>query len=173
MISSKTHEIISIPRFTDPIEAYKEVIIEKNMDYLVNSDMSIKFIQKTGEEWRAKLNYAWFVACGFLPYSESIKKEYLPTIDYANQLNFVFDETIYACSDKKQRDIIFDYELNPICPNCNRYHEESGVLLRLGSLWADFPIFADLDTFGKNLGMIMKQITKINYQHARLRSTEK
>lgn len=171
MLSSKTHEIISIPRFIDPIEAYTEFYIKGNMDYLVNSDMSINFVQRREEEWRVKLNYAWFIACGFLPFKETVSVSCLPTIDFANFQNYFFDEIIYSCPYKKP-DIMFDYSIDKNCPNCGTYHKESEMhILRLQYLWSDFPIFATIDDIGKDLKNIMKKVTKLNYPHSRLRST--
>ena len=173
MISSKTHEIIEIPRFSDPLEAFTELFTNKNMEFLENSDNSIRFIQLKGEEWRAKLNYAWFISCGFMPYVETVKVSCLPTIDYANYLEYFFDKTVYVCPKERHQDIIFDYTINEKCPNCGFIHQpDEKEILRISDLWADFPIYANLLEFSQNFAGIMKEVTKLDYKYARIRSTE-
>lgn len=173
MISSKTHEIIEIPRFSDPLEAFTELFTKNNKSFLEEADNHMKFIQLKGEEWRIKLNYAWFISCGFMPYVETVKTLCLPTIDYANYLDYVFDSTIYVCPNEKERDIVFDYTLDEKCPNCGFIHQPNEKdIVRLNDLWTDFPIYAGLLEFSQNFGKIMKEVTKLNYKYARIRSTE-
>lgn len=178
MISSKTHEIIEIPRFEDPVEAFTEVCTKGNMEYLEKSDMCLKYIQQIGREWRMNLNYAWFLTCGYLPFNSAVKKACLPTIDYYNYKSYFFDTSVFLCTSPKERDVIFDYDLvdKQLCPNCGDFHEDDEMglgLLRINMCWLDFPIFARLDDIGKDFGGIMKKASKLNYKHMRLRSTEK
>ena len=170
MITSRTHEIIQIPRFVDPVRAFDEICIKSNKNYLEESDDFISFVQKKGEEWRNKANFVWLITCGFLPYADVVSKKCLPIIDYANHHKYIFDESIYACDVPKMTDILYDKEINPLCPNCGGNHENSNFpLVRFHHLWDDFPIFASLDEFGKNFQEIMINVSRLNYKYARIK----
>ena len=171
MLTSKTHEIINIPRFMDPCEAFSELVDQGSLSYLDESISTLRFIQRIGYEWRTKLNYAWLVSCGFIPFSECVKKTCLPTIDGYNCGEYVWDDTIYRCPLYPTGDVIFDSELNPECPNCGEIHKKS-ELIRLQDLWADFPLFAGLHEFSENFSYFMFEATKLQYEHTLLISTE-
>ena len=170
MISTKTHEIVFIPRFLDPVKAFDEIIVKNNMDYLEVSDAQLKYVQLTGVDWRDKFNWAWLISCGYLPYSEATRRRALPTIDRGNHHQYVFDSTIYCCADTKKSDIIFDVNVHgSVCPNCGIIHWEN-FLIRPDHLWEDFPVWPTIEQFSKDP---LKYLDRgKNYKYSRLLKAE-
>jgi hypothetical protein len=170
MISSKTHEIVKIRAFADPVLAFEEVCTKGNKDFLENFVTEIKYVQRIGSVWQKHMNYAWLVSCGFLPWSDSVIVSALPTIDYANYKEYIFARSVYVCPREKERDIVFDYVDHPFCPNCNAAHHNSETLvIRIENMWADFPLHATLKDLSEDFTGIMKKANSLNYRWTRMK----
>lgn len=168
MISSKTHEIISIPGFVD-IRDF--ILVQQNQKKLADVAIfdEIKFVQKIGDTWQPKLNYSWFICCGYIPFSFFIKKEYMPTIDHGNVRDFVFDSGHYQCPESTVG-YVFDRKIDEVCPLCGQPHENPGNIVILPDLWDDYPLFMPFSKIAEDGGMdkCLDEIVKLNYKYRRI-----
>lgn len=167
MISSKTHEIIIIPGMKDVKDFILVQAGQKRMED-VELFGELKFIQKTGDNWRLKLNYSWLICCGYIPFAPYVRTGYLPTVDKTNAGAFVFDDSIYLCPNSTVG-YIFDSVIDPICPLCEQKHP-GGEILLISDLWMDYPhflSFADLTKDGA-LDNCLTEIISLKYDKRRI-----
>ena len=175
MLSSITHEIISMYSVPDPVGFLrmddKIAFLNQMIDNKDEGLYTIKFVHRKGMGFRGDLNYAWLLSCGFIPFKEFMKFSALPTIVNSNKMEYFFDYPIQACSHDKH-DVLFDTVDSRICPVCDGKFGYQR-LRRLADLWEDFPIYKSIkEVLEDGLLETIHECQKLKYPKTRLGVSE-